>query len=96
MSTSVSNNGLFLIDKLNNGNFTIWKYRIEMVLKTRRLWKYVETEADIKVVGEREEEEDALAQIVLSIEHPVVGHVRGAKQPKKHGVRYVPSSRGRD
>lgn len=78
---SVSINSMYHIDKLNHNNFTIWKYRIEMVLKARKLWKYVELEAgDDK--AEIEKEQEALAQIALSVSDNVVGHIRTAKTAK--------------
>lgn len=74
-------NSMYQIDKLNQNNFTIWKYRIEMVLKARKLWKYVEAEAgDDK--AEIEKEQEALAQIALSVSDNVVGHIRGTKTAK--------------
>lgn len=59
----------------------IWKYRIEMVLKARKLWKYVEAAAgDDK--DEKEKEQEALAQIALTVSDNVVGHIRTAKTAK--------------
>ena len=47
MSVAISNNNLFQVEKLTNSNFTSWKFRLQMVLKARKLWKYV----DGSVVG---------------------------------------------
>jgi hypothetical protein len=74
------NNSLYQVDKLTKKNFTMWKYRIEMVLKSRKLWKYVEAEAEEK--KEKELEQEALSQIGLTISDGVVGHIRGIKTPR--------------
>jgi hypothetical protein len=76
---SSPNNSLYQVDKLSDKNFTIWKFRIEMVLKSRKLWKYVEAEAEEGRVKEQEQEQEALSQIGLTISDRVVGHIRGLK-----------------
>ena len=67
MSVTVSNNNLFQVEKLTNSNFTCWKFRLQMVLKARKLWKYV----DGSVVGgdarSQELDQDALSQIALTV-----------------------------
>jgi hypothetical protein len=83
MSSSVSaNSNLYQVDKLTNSNFTTWKFRIEMVLKARKLWKYVETEADGSV-KEKEQEQEALSQIALTVSDGVIGHIRTAKTARQ-------------
>ena len=73
MSVSVSNNNLFQVEKLTNTNFTCWKFRLQMVLKARKLWKYV----DGSVVGgdakSQELDQDAFSQIALTVSDGVVG-----------------------
>lgn len=84
MSSSISaNSNLYQVDKLTNSNFTIWKFRIEMVLKARKLWKYVETEADGSSVKEKEQEQEALSQIALTVSAGVVGHIRNTKTARQ-------------
>jgi hypothetical protein len=80
-ATSVSTN-LYQVDKLTNNNFTTWKFRVEMVLKARKLWKYVETEAGA-TVKEKEEEQEALSQIALTVSDGVIGHIRNAKTARQ-------------
>jgi gag-polypeptide of LTR copia-type/Domain of unknown function (DUF4219) len=80
-STSGSTN-LYQVDKLTNSNFSTWKFRIEMVLKARKLWKYVETEADASV-KEKEQEQEALSQIALTVSDGVIGHIRNAKTARQ-------------
>jgi hypothetical protein len=79
-SVSNPNNSLYQVDKLSDKNFTVWKFRIEMVLKSRKLWKYVEAETEEK--KEKEQEQEALSQIALTISDRVVGHIRGLKTPR--------------
>src|ERR1700735_4613303 len=80
-ATSVSTNP-YQVDKLTNNNFTTWKFRVEMVLKARKLWKYVETEAGA-TVKEKEEEQEALSQIALTVSDGVIGHIRNAKTARQ-------------
>ena len=80
-STGVSTN-LYQVDKLTNNNFSTWKFRVEMVLKARKLWKYVETEAGA-TVKEKEEEQEALSQIALTVSDGVIGHIRNAKTARQ-------------
>ncbi len=83
MSSSTSaNSNLYQVDKLTNSNFAIWKFRIEMVLKARKLWKYVETEADASV-KEKEQEQEALSQIALTVSDGATGHIRNAKTARQ-------------
>jgi len=83
MSVSVSNTNLFQVEKLTNTNFTCWKFRLQMVLKARKLWKYV----DGSVVGgdakSQELDQDAFSQIALTVSDGVVGHIRNAKSARE-------------
>ena len=83
MSVSVTNNNLFQVEKLTNTNFTCWKFRLQMVLKARKLWKYV----DGSVVGgdakSQELDQDAFSQIALTVSDGVVGHIRNAKSARE-------------
>ena len=82
--SAVSNNNLFQVEKLTNSNFTSWKFRLQMVLKARKLWKYV----DGSVVGavdakSQELDQDAMSQIALTVSDGVVGHIRNAKNARE-------------
>lgn len=74
---------LYQVDKLNNHNFTTWKFRLQMILKARKLWKYV----DPGVIGldadSQEKDQEALSQIALTVSDGVVGHIRNAKTARE-------------
>ena len=87
MSSSTSNvPTLYQVDKLNNHNFTTWKFRLQMILKARKLWKYV----DPGVVGldaeNQEKDQEALSQIALTVSDGVIGHIRNAKTAREAAI----------
>jgi len=78
--SGANNNNLYQIEKLTNNNFSSWKYKIQMILKSRKLWKYVDgTIVDLSLVKDAESYQEAHSQIVLTISDNLVGHVRSAK-----------------
>lgn len=69
---------------LTAANFTTWKYRLQLILRDRQLWKYVDGSTPTPVeAGQRAEWEEkdqlALSQIALTVSDSVVGHVRNAR-----------------
>jgi hypothetical protein len=86
---------LYQIPLLTANNFTTWKYRMELVLKSRRLWKYVDGTAVLPTskdaVEERRnyEENDQLAhsQIVLTVSDSVISHLRNTTTAKEAWVK---------
>ena len=93
MSSGSSSSGpssLYSIDKLNNTNFSSWKFRIQMVLTDRSLWEYVNgtiippvsdgTEAANRKLAEWKKKDGcALAQIALTVGNNELIHVKRAK-----------------
>ena len=86
---------LYQIPLLTANNFTTWKYRMELILKSRRLWKYVDGTAVIPTgrdaVDEKRnyEENDQLAhsQIVLTVSDSVINHLRSTTTAKQAWVK---------
>lgn len=77
---SNASNNLYQIEKLNNKNFSSWKFKVQMVLKARKLWKYIEnSEVNLSNVKEVEGDQEALSQIALTVGDPLLGHIRNAK-----------------
>ena len=78
--SAINYNNLYQIEKLNNNNFSSWKYKVQMILKCRKLWKYVDgSVVDLTPAKDAEADQEAHSQIVLTISDQLVGHVRGAK-----------------
>jgi hypothetical protein len=85
---------LYQIPLLNANNFTTWKYRMELVLKSRRLWKYVDgtavrTARDTPEVKDEYEENDQLAhsQIALTVSDSVISHLRATTTAKEAWIK---------
>jgi hypothetical protein len=86
---------LYTIPLLTADNFTTWKYRVELILKSRRLWKYVDgsavapTNKDTPESKRIYEENDQLAhsQIALSVSDSVIGHLRNTSTAKEAWIK---------
>jgi hypothetical protein len=82
---------LYSVPLLNATNFTTWKYRVQLVLKGRRLWKYVDGStaapsptADLKEKDEWEEsDQQAHSQIALTVSDSVISHLRNTTSAKE-------------
>jgi hypothetical protein len=75
---------LYQVAPLTAANFTTWKYRLQLILKDRQLWKYVDGSTPEPVdAGQRaqweEKDQQAFSQIALTVSDSVVGHVRNAR-----------------
>lgn len=77
--SSVHTVNAYRVDKLTSGNFSVWKFRIQMVLKARKLWKYVENPCVGLDEKEQEKEQEGLSQIALTVSDSVIGHIRHCK-----------------
>jgi hypothetical protein len=86
MSTTVAVNP-YQIDKLTSKNFSVWKFRIQMVLKARKLWKYVETPNLSLDAKQQEQEQEAFSQIALTVSDGVIGHIRNCKTAHEAWVK---------
>lgn len=83
MSVIAANN-LFQVEKLTNSNFTSWKFKIENVLKSRKLWKFVDGSVVGPLDGKNQElDQDAFSQIALTVSDGVIGHIRKAKTARE-------------
>ncbi|MFI5423083.1 MAG: retrotransposon gag domain-containing protein [Nitrososphaerales archaeon] len=58
-----------------------------MVLKARKLWKYVETSTISTDAKEQEKEQEALSQIALTVSDGVVGHIRNCKTARETWIK---------
>src|ERR1700761_7626254 len=86
---------LYTIDKLNSGNFSSWKFRMQMILTDRGLWEYVDgtqvsptlVEGDAAYPGKlaewKKKDSSALAQIALSVGNGELVHIKGAKSSRE-------------
>jgi hypothetical protein len=94
-SASEATRSLYQVPLLNANNFTTWKYRMELILKSRRMWKYVDGSAvapntrDTADVKREYEENDQLAhsQIVLTVSDSVISHLRTTTTAKDAWVK---------
>jgi hypothetical protein len=80
---------LYSVEKLSEKNYSAWKFRVQLVLQDRGLWKYVEgakadPPSDLKLRESWEEkDQQARAQILLTVSDtllPAVRHTRTAKE----------------
>ena len=86
---------LYSVELLSATNFTTWKYRVQLILKSRRLWKYVDDTvpapvptASAKEWSEWQEgDQQALAQIALTVSNTVIGHIRNAVTSREAWVK---------
>ncbi len=54
--SGTGSNSLYSIDKLNDSNFSSWKFQLKMILMDRGLWGYVDGSQVIPVVNDRMDE----------------------------------------
>lgn len=75
----------FSITRLNNENYFVWKYKIELLLIKEGLWDKITTDKPAQNIPEDWETKDnqARAIIGLSIEDSQLHHVRKAKNAKE-------------
>src|ERR1700679_464190 len=96
VSSGTGSSSLYTIDKLNSGNFSSWKYKMQMILIDRGLWDYVdgslvfpptnpldEEASKAKQVEWKKKDNCAMAQIALSIANSEIVHVKGAKSSRE-------------
>ena len=88
-SSSSSLSSLYSVEKLSEKNYAAWKFRVQLVLQERGLWKYVqgtkaEPPSDPKLRESWDEkDQQARAQILLTVSDsllPAVRHTRTAKE----------------
>jgi gag-polypeptide of LTR copia-type len=71
--------GLYSVERLNSTNYPAWKFRTELILKDRDLWKCIEPSSpSAKSAPSKVEEQSALAQIALNVSDEVIPLVRRA------------------
>jgi hypothetical protein len=68
---SRSNTQLHYVAPLTEKNFQSWKFRLQYVLQDRGLWKCVDPSSSSKAKPTAEEEQKAMAQIVLTLSDEV-------------------------
>jgi hypothetical protein len=86
LDTDKAARSLYSVELLDATNFVTWKYRVQLVLKSRRLWKYVDGTAVMPPPSASVKEWDtwhdhnqqALSQIALTVSNSVIGHIRTA------------------
>ena len=66
-NTGSGSNSLYSIEKLNDSNFSSWKFQLKMILMDRGLWGYVDGSQVCPVVNERMDEA-AIAAARVKIE----------------------------
>ncbi|HVX00095.1 MAG TPA: DUF4219 domain-containing protein, partial [Candidatus Babeliaceae bacterium] len=87
---------LYTIDKLNNNNFSAWKFRMRMILIDRGLWEIVDgsqvapmlnagddAESRVKHTEWKKKDNTALAQIALTVGTTELIHIKGVKSARE-------------
>ena len=90
MASSSDDNTKGAFDKLDESNYSVWKFRMRMMLEEKDLWDVVEGTEDVPTTGDAEEvkkykkkERKSLALIALSVSNSQVNYVSGCQTGKE-------------
>lgn len=82
MAQSVRTN--YNVQKLNNDNYGVWSFKMELLLKKEKIWDVIKLEVPTPVDSKwLENDEQALSSIGLNIEDNQISHIRGATSAKE-------------
>jgi hypothetical protein len=85
VTSRTPHSSLYVVERLDSKNFPAWKFRTELILKDRGLWKCIEplSPSSKSVVPSSAEEQSALAQIALNVSDEVIPLVRRASTARE-------------
>jgi hypothetical protein len=88
VQTELVQKSLHQVSPLTATNFTTWKYRLQLILRDRRLWKYVDGSAPAPAEGKQlaeweDKDQQAHAQIALTVSDSALGHIRNARSARE-------------
>lgn len=72
----------YQIEKLNNDNYFVWKFKLEMLLEKEGNWQAVQTPKPNDSVWEKQNKQ-AMATIVLLVENSQLVHIRKHRTAKE-------------
>lgn len=73
------------IEKLNNDNYFVWKFRGEMILEKEGYWSVIEEDEpsdEMKSNTWKKNNKQAMATIVLTVENDQLVHIRKHRTAK--------------